>query len=61
MDSDSQHNSGGRLKRVVTVPNIVSVGLGLIVFWIIASDWRSSAGTFGAAIVGGIVTGIVWI
>lgn len=61
MASDSQHNDGGVLHRVLTAPNLVSVGVGLLVFWVIASNWRSSAGTVGAAVIGGIVTGVVWV
>lgn len=61
MDSDSQHNQGGLFSRVLTIPNLLSVGAGLIVFWMIASGWRSSVGTVGAAIIGGVVTGIIWI
>ncbi|MCP4968211.1 MAG: hypothetical protein GY926_23625 [bacterium] len=61
MDSDSQNKSGGVFSRVLTAPNLVSVGIGLIVFWMIASQWRSSGGTVGAAVIGGIVAGIVWV
>lgn len=61
MDSDSQHNQGGLVSRVLSIPNLVSVGAGLILFWMIASGWRSSVGTVGAAIIGGLVTGIIWI
>jgi LCP family protein required for cell wall assembly len=61
VDSDSQHKSGSLLSRVLTAPNLVSVGIGLVVFWLIASRWRSSGGTVGAAIIGGIVTGLVWV
>ncbi len=35
--------------------------IGLVVFWLIANNWRSSVGTAGAAIIGSIVTALVWI
>jgi LCP family protein required for cell wall assembly len=35
--------------------------IGLIVFWMIAGSWRSSWGTFGAAIIGSLVTAAVWV
>lgn len=61
MASDTQHKAGGALSRVLTIPNLVAVGIGLLVFWVIAASWRSSGGTVGAAVIGGIVTGVVWI
>jgi LCP family protein required for cell wall assembly len=47
--------------RVITVPNLVSVTVGLIVFWLLASQWRSSLGTMLAAVIGSIVTAVVWL
>ena len=61
MASDSQHTKGGFWSHLFTIPNIVSVLVGLIVFWLIADNWRSSRGTAGAAVIGSIVTAIVWI
>lgn len=61
MASDSQNNDEGVLHRALTATNLVSVGVGLLVFWVIASNWRSSVGTVGAAVIGGMVTGVVWV
>lgn len=61
MASDSQHNEGGVWRHILTAPNIASVLIGLVVFWLIADNWRSSAGTAGAAVVGSLVTAGVWI
>ncbi len=61
MVSDSKNDTKSVIRRMVTVPNLASVGAGLIVFWLIASGWRSSGGTVGAAIIGSIVTGIIWV
>lgn len=46
---------------MLTTPNLVSVMLGLIVFWLLASQWRSPGGTLAAAIVGGVVTAAIWL
>ena len=61
MARDTQLKQGGFWSHVFTIPNIGSVLVGLVVFWLIADNWRSSVGTFGAAVVGAIVTALVWI
>jgi LCP family protein required for cell wall assembly len=61
MDSDPQQNQGGFWSHVFTIPNIASVLIGLVVFWLIADNWRSEWGTTGAAIIGSLVTAAVWI
>ena len=61
MARDSQHNTGGFWSHVFTVPNMASVLIGLVVFWLIADNWRSSRGTAGAALLGSLVTAAVWI
>ncbi len=61
MVRDSQHKQGGFWRHVFTIPNIVSVLVGLVVFWLIADNWRSSRGTAGAAVVGALITAVVWI
>ena len=61
MASSSQQNQGGFWRHVFTIPNVGSVLIGLVVFWLIANNWRSSVGTAGAAIIGSIVTALVWI
>jgi LCP family protein required for cell wall assembly len=61
MASDSQHNEGGFWKHLLTLPNVGSVLIGLVIFWLIADNWRSSLGTAGAAVVGSLVTAAVWI
>lgn len=61
MASDPQQKQSGRLGRILTIPNLVSVALGLVVFWGIANNWRSSRGTIGAAIIGSLVTAAVWV
>ena len=52
MVRDSQHKNGGFWSHVFTIPNIASVLVGLVVFWLIADNWRSSGGTAGAAVIG---------
>lgn len=61
MASDPQQSQPSRLGRVLTVPNLASVAIGLAVFWVIANNWRSSRGTVGAAIIGSAVTAAVWL
>ena len=61
MTSDSKGNEGGFWRHVFTIPNVGSVLLGLIVFWLIADNWRSSWGTAGAAVIGSIITAVTWI
>jgi len=61
MSSDPKQNHEGFWHHVLTIPNLVSVLVGLLVFWMIADNWRSSLGTLGAAIVGSLVTAVVWI
>ena len=46
---------------IFTIPNIASVLVGLVVFWLIADNWRSSIGTTGAAVIGALITAGVWI
>jgi LCP family protein required for cell wall assembly len=59
--SNSQPNQEGFWHDVLTVPNLVSVMVGLIVFWLIADNWRSTLGTLGAAVIGSLVTAATWI
>ncbi len=61
MASDPNNKQGGFWSHVFTLPNIASVLIGLVVFWLIADNWRSSLGTAGAAVVGSVVTALVWI
>ncbi len=61
MPSDQQHKRAGWLGRVFTIPNLISVGLGLIVFWLIAGQWRSSIGTIAAAVIGSLLTALIWL
>jgi LCP family protein required for cell wall assembly len=61
MASDPQHKESGRRGRILTVPNLFSIGIGLMVFWMIANSWRSVAGTAGAALIGSAVTALIWI
>ncbi|MDJ0664675.1 MAG: LCP family protein [Acidimicrobiia bacterium] len=61
MARDSQQKQGGFWSHVFTIPNVVSVLVGLTVFWIIANSWQSSVGTAGAAVLGALVTAAVWI
>lgn len=61
MATDPQQRQPSRLGRVLTVPNLASVAIGLAVFWVIANNWRSSRGTVGAAIIGSAVTAAVWL
>ncbi|MDJ0496526.1 MAG: LCP family protein [Acidimicrobiia bacterium] len=61
MASDPKQKDPGILARVLTVPNLVSVGIGLIVFWVIAGQWRTPGGTVAAAIIGSLVTAGVWL
>ncbi|MDJ0952379.1 MAG: LCP family protein [Acidimicrobiia bacterium] len=61
MASDPKHKQGGFWSHVFTVPNVASVLVGLVVFWLIADNWRSSIGTAGAAVVGSLVTATVWV
>lgn len=61
MARDSHKSGGGFWRHVFTIPNTVSVLIGLIVFWLIADNWRSSRGTIGAAVIGAVVTAAVWI
>jgi LCP family protein required for cell wall assembly len=61
MASESQHKQHGVVGRVLTTPNLLSVATGLVVFWILASQWRSSRGTILAAVIGSIVTAVFWL
>ncbi len=61
MASDSNNTEGGFWSHILTIPNVASVLIGLVVFWLIADNWRSSTGTAGAAVVGSLVTAVVWI
>jgi len=61
MASDLQQNHPRFFGRVLTTPNLLSVGIGLIVFWVIAGQWRSLEGTVGAALVGSVITAILWV
>jgi LCP family protein required for cell wall assembly len=61
MTSDPQPSKNGFWSHVLTIPNLVSVVVGLMVFWAIADNWRSTLGTAGAAIIGSLVTAAVWI
>lgn len=61
MTSDSQPKKSGFWSHVFTIPNLISIVVGLIVFWLIADNWRSTLGTAGAAIIGSLVTAAVWI
>jgi len=61
MARDAQQRQGGFWSHVFTIPNIGSVLVGLTVFWLIADSWRSPLGTAGAAVVGALVTALVWI
>ena len=61
MASDQQENRSGILARVLTAPNLVSVGVGLLVFWVIAGQWRTPGGTVAAAVIGSMVTAGVWL
>ncbi len=61
MASNSQHTKGGFWSHLLTIPNVASVFIGLVVFWLIADNWRSSRGTAGAAVIGSVITAIVWI
>ncbi|MDJ0924973.1 MAG: LCP family protein [Acidimicrobiia bacterium] len=46
---------------MLTVPNLVSVGIGLLVFWVIAGQWRSPEGTVAAAVIGSLITAAIWL
>lgn len=61
MTSDQQQNHSGILARILAVPNIISVGIGLIAFWFIAGHWRTPEGTLAAAVIGSLVTAGVWL
>ncbi len=61
MARDSQQKQGGFWSHVFTIPNIGSVLVGLVVFWLIANNWQSSVGTAAAAVIGALVTAGVWI
>ncbi len=61
MANDPQSNQGGFWSHVFTIPNVASVLVGLAVFWLIADNWRSQRGTAGAALIGALVTAVVWI
>ena len=61
MASEAKQKQGGFLSHVFTIPNIASVLIGLILFWLIADNWRSSIGTTGAAVIGALVTAGVWV
>jgi len=61
MARDSQQKPGGLWSHVFTIPNIASVFVGLIIFWLIADNWRSPRGTAGAAVIGSLITAVVWI
>lgn len=61
MASDPPRNKPRLIGRILTAPNLVSVGAGLIVFWLIAGQWRSSGGTVAAAVIGSLITAAVWV
>jgi len=61
MTGESPHRQGHFWNHVLTVPNLVAVLVGLLVFWSIAGNWRSPIGTAGAAIVGSLITATTWI
>jgi LCP family protein required for cell wall assembly len=61
MASAKQQNKPSFFGRVLSIPNLISVAAGLLVFWLIAGQWRSSGGTVAAAIVGSLVTAAVWM
>jgi LCP family protein required for cell wall assembly len=61
MASDPQQNKPRFFGRVLTAPNLLSVAIGLIIFWILAGQWRSIPGTLGAAVVGSVVTALIWV
>ena len=61
MANDQQERRSGLVARVLTVPNLVSVGVGLMVFWVIAGQWRTPGGTIAAAIIGSLITAGVWL
>jgi len=61
MTSDPKPTAPRVRGRILTVPNLISVGVGLLVFWMLAAQWRSSRGTLLAALVGGFVTAALWL
>lgn len=61
MSSDAQPKKPSRIARILTAPNLISVGVGLIVFWLLAGQWRSSGGTIAAAVIGAVITAAVWL
>jgi LCP family protein required for cell wall assembly len=61
MSNEPQQKPEGFWHHVLTIPNLVSVLAGLLVFWVIADNWQSKSGTLSAAIIGSLITAIVWI
>ncbi|MEA2002920.1 MAG: LCP family protein [Actinomycetota bacterium] len=61
MASDVQQNKPRFFGRVLTAPNLLSVAIGLIIFWILAGQWRSVLGTVAAAVAGSVITALVWM
>ncbi len=41
MSNEPQQNQEGFWHHVLTIPNLVSVLVGLLVFWMIADNWQS--------------------
>lgn len=61
MNDQPDRHQPGRIHRVLSVPNLVSVAVGLVVFWRLTEAWRSIEGMIAAAAIGGGVTALVWI
>jgi len=61
MGDEPQPDKPGLLHRVLTVPNLASVGAGLIIFWVLTDVWTSATGTLLAALIGALITAAVWL